>query len=80
MREQRECFWWMILKTGSFCANFLIMEIDENGNLSKKPLIVKDRKVFDISGKCLDFGDAYQITTESGKMMITKKFISVWME
>ena len=56
-----------------------IEEIDDNGNLSKKALIVKDRKVFDNTGKSLDFGDAYPLTTESGKMMITKKFISAWV-
>ena len=66
-------------KPGPEGTSFLIMEIDDNGSLSKKPLIVKDRKVFDNTGKSLDFGDAYPITTESGKMMITKKFISVWV-
>ena len=60
------------------CA-FLIMEIDENGDLRKKPLIVKGRKVFDNSGRSVDFGDAYPIVTETGKMMITKKFISTWL-
>ena len=55
------------------------MEIDDKGSLSKKALIVKDRKVFDNTGKSLDFGDAYPLTTESGKMMITKKFISAWV-
>ena len=57
----------------------MVMEIDDNGNVTKKALIVKGRKVFDNSGKCLDFGDAYPIVTESGKMMITKKFINAWM-
>ena len=66
-------------KLGKDDCSFLIMEIDDNGNVSKKALIVKGRKVFDNSGKCLDFGDAYPIVTESGKMMITKKFISAWM-
>ena len=66
-------------KPGKDDCSFLIMEIDENGNLSKKVLIVKGRKVFDNAGKCLDFGDAYPIVKESGKMMITKKFISAWM-
>ena len=69
----------LLEKLGPEGTSFLIMEIDDNGSLSKKPLIVKDRKVFDNTGKSLDFGDAYPITTESGKMMITKKFISVWM-
>ena len=36
-------------------------------------------KVFDDSGKMIDFGDAYPLTTEYGKVMITKKFISVWI-
>ena len=57
----------------------LILEINENGNLRQKALLVKDRKVFDDSGKMIDFGDAYPITTEYGKNMITKKFISVWI-
>jgi hypothetical protein len=69
----------LLEKPGPEGTSFLIMEIDDNGSLSKKPLIVKDRKVFDNTGKSLDFGDAYPITTESGKMMITKKFISAWM-
>ena len=60
-------------------CSFLIMEIDENGNQTKKALIVKGRKVFDNSGKSVDLGDAYPITTDSGKMMITKKFISAWL-
>ena len=60
-------------------CSFLIMEIDENGTQSKKALIVKDRKVFDNSGKNIDFGDAYPLTTDSGKMMITKKFITAWL-
>ena len=60
-------------------CSFLVMEIDENGVQTKKALIVKDRKVFDNSGRSLDFGDAYPITTDSGKMMITKKFISAWL-
>ena len=50
-------------KLGKDDCSFLIMEIDDNGNVSKKALIVKGRKVFD----------------NSGKMMITKKFISAWM-
>lgn len=58
----------------------IIMEIDENGNIRNKNLIVKGRKVFDASGKCLDFGDAYPMTTEHGKMMITKQFINAWLE
>ena len=67
-------------RSGSEDCSCLIMEIDDNSNLSKKLLIVKDRKVFDNSGKCLDFGDAYPFTTEYGKMMITKQFINAWME
>ncbi len=58
----------------------LIMEINENGIIRNINLIVKGRKVFDSTGKCVDFGDAYPMTTEHGKMMITKQFISVWME
>ena len=60
------------------CA-FLIMEIDENGSISKKGLVVKGRQVFDNSGKSLDFGDAYPITTDHGKLMITKQFIKSWL-
>ena len=56
------------------------MEIDDSGTISKKALVVKGRKVFDNTGKCLDFGDAYPITTDHGKMMITKQFINAWME
>ena len=41
--------------------------------------IKKERKVFDESGKIIDFGDAYPIVTEYGKIMITKKFINVWI-
>ena len=69
----------LLEKPGPEVTSLLIMEIDDNGSLSKKALIVKDRKVFDNTGKSLDFGDAYPITTESGKMMITKKFISAWV-
>lgn len=58
----------------------LIMEINENGIIRNINLIVKGRKVFDASGKCLDFGDAYPSTTEYGKMMITKQFIKAWLE
>ena len=58
----------------------LIMEINENGIIRNINLIVKGRKVFDASGKCLDFGDAYPSTTEYGKMMITKQFINAWLE
>lgn len=54
-------------------------EINANDNLRQKALLVKNRKVFDDSGKMIDFGDAYPITTEYGKIMITKKFISVWI-
>ena len=58
----------------------LIMEINRNGISRNINLMVKGRKVFDASGKCLDFGDAYPSTTEYGKMMITKQFINAWLE
>ena len=58
----------------------LIMEINRNGISKNINLMVKGRKVFDASGKCLDFGDAYPSTTEYGKMMITKQFINAWLE
>lgn len=58
----------------------VIMEINENGIFRNINLMVKGRKVFDASGKCLDFGDAYPSTTEYGKMMITKQFINAWLE
>lgn len=58
----------------------LIMEINENGIIRNINLIVKGRKVFNASGKYLDFGDAYPSTTEYGKMMITKQFIKAWLE
>lgn len=58
----------------------LIMEINENGIIRNINLIVKGRKVFNASGKCLDFGDAYPSTTEYGKIMITKQFINAWLE
>lgn len=58
----------------------LIMEINENGKARSMSLIVKGRKVFDSSGKCVDFGDAYPLTTEHGKMLITKQFIKAWLE
>ena len=58
----------------------LIMEINKNGISKNINLMVKGRKVFDASGKCLDFGDAYPSTTEYGKMMITKQFINAWLE
>lgn len=58
----------------------LIMEINENGIIRNINLILKGRKVFNASGKCLDFGDAYPSTTEYGKMMITKQFINAWLE
>lgn len=61
-------------------TKLLIMEINENGNIRIINLIVKDRKVRDSSGKMLDFGDAYPLTTEYGKMMITKQFINEWLE
>ena len=60
-------------------CSFLIMEIDENGSISKKGLVVKGRQVFGNSGKSLDFGDAYPITTDHGKLMITKQFIKSWL-
>lgn len=31
-------------------------------------------------GKCVDFRDAYLLTSEYGKMMITKQFINAWLE
>lgn len=58
----------------------VIMEINENGISRNINLMVKGRKVFDASGKCLDFGDAYPSTTEYGKRMITKQFINAWLE
>lgn len=58
----------------------LIMEINTNGISKNTNLLVKGRKVFNASGKCLDFGDAYPSTTEYGKMMITKQFINAWLE
>lgn len=58
----------------------LIIEINENGIFKNIKLMVKGRKVFDTSGKCVDFGDVYPITTEYGKMMITKQFINAWLE
>lgn len=58
----------------------VIMEINENGISRNINLMVKGRKVFNASGKCLDFGDAYPSTTEYGKMMITKQFINAWLE
>lgn len=58
----------------------VIMEINENGISKNINLLVKGRKVFNASGKCLDFGDAYPSTTEYGKMMITKQFINAWLE
>ena len=56
------------------------MEINTNGISKNINLLVKGRKVFNASGKCLDFGDAYPSTTEYGKMMITKQFINAWLE
>ena len=58
----------------------LIMEINENGSSRNINLMVKGRKVFDATGKVIDFGDAYPITTEYGKIMITKQFINAWLE
>ena len=69
----------LLLKSGEKGPSYLIMEIDENGSISKKVLLVKGRKVFDDSGKALDFGDAYPITTEHSKLMITKQFIKTWI-
>ena len=58
----------------------LIMEINTNGISKNINLLVKGRKVFNASGKCLDFGDAYPLTSDYGKMMITKQFIKAWLE
>lgn len=69
----------LLMKPGDNDCSFLIMEIDENGSISKKGLVVKGRQVFDNSGKSLDFGDAYPITTDHGKLMITKQFIKSWL-
>ena len=69
----------LLMKLGDNGCSFLIMEIDENGRISKKGLVVKGRQVFDNSGKLLDFGDAYPMTTEHGKLMITKQFIKTWL-
>lgn len=69
----------LLLKPGNDGSSFLIMEIDDNGSISKKALLVKGRKVFDSTGKCLDFGDAYPLTSDHGKMMITKQFINSWL-
>ena len=69
----------LLMKPGENGCSFLIMEIDENGSISKKGLVVKGRQVFDNSGKTLDFGDAYPITTDHGKLMITKQFIKSWL-
>lgn len=63
----------------NYISKELNSEINANDNLRQKALLVKNRKVFDDSGKMIDFGDAYPITTEYGKIMITKKFISVWI-
>lgn len=57
----------------------LILEINENEAIRSINLMVKGRKVFDGSGKCVDFGEAYPTTTEHGKMMITKQFIKAWL-
>ena len=50
-------------KSNSDTNSILILEINENGNLRQKALLVKERKVFDDSGKMIDFGDAYPLTT-----------------
>ncbi len=69
----------LLLKPSDNDCSFLILEIDENGSISKKGLVVKGRQIFDNSGKSLDFGDAYPITTDHGKLMITKQFIKSWL-
>lgn len=69
----------LLLKPGDDDCSFLIMEIDENGSIRKKALLIKGRMVFDNSGKSLDFGDAYPFTTNHGKLMITKQFIKTWI-
>ena len=69
----------LLMKPSENGCSFLIMEIDENGDISKKGLVVKGRQVFDNSGKSLDFGDAYPITTDHGRLMITKQFIKAWL-
>ena len=69
----------LLMKPSENGCSFLIMEIDENGDISKKGLVVKGRQVFDNSGKSLDFGDAYPITTDHGRLMITKQFIKTWL-
>lgn len=66
-------------KTNSDNSPVLILEINEDGIFKQKVLFEKERKVFDESGKMIDFGDAYPIVTEYGKIMITKKFINVWI-
>ena len=67
------------IKTNSDNSSVLILEINEDGIFKQKVLFEKERKVFDESGKMIDFGDAYPIVTEYGKIMITKKFINVWI-
>ena len=69
----------LLMKPSENGCSFLIMEIDENGDISKKGLVVKGSQVFDNSGKSLDFGDAYPITTDHGRLMITKQFIKTWI-
>ena len=69
----------LLMKPGDNGCSFLILEKEENGSISKKGLVVKGRQVFDNSGKSLDFGDAYPITTDHGKLMITKQFIKSWL-
>ena len=69
----------LLMKPSENGCSFLIMEIDENGSISKKGLVVMGRQVFDNSGKSLDFGDAYPITTDHGRLMITKQFIKTWI-
>lgn len=66
-------------KTNRDNSSVLILEINEDGIFKQKVLFEKERKVFDESGKIIDFGDAYPIVTEYGKIMITKKFINVWI-
>jgi len=61
---------------GSEEKYILVLEAVEKENARKINLIVSGRKVFDLSGKRLDFGDAYPMVTEHGKMLMKKKFIS----
>ena len=69
----------LLMKPSEKGCSFLIMDIDENGDISIKGLVVTGRQIFDNSGKSLDFGDAYPITTDHGRLMITKQFIKAWL-